>query len=160
VLEKARRMVEGGADVVELGVPFSDPLADGPVIQAAATAALREGATFEAVLGVCEAIAGRVPVVPMVYANAVLARGPAEFAAALAAAGAAGAIVPDLPPEEGGEVAARLAEVGLPWSPSSPRPRPRSAAARSAGAPRASSTSFPTPASPASATSCRPGSRT
>ena len=109
--------VEGGADLVELGVPFSDPLADGPVIHAAATAALAAGATFERVLTVCEAIADRVAVVPMCYANTVFARGPAEFAAQLVAAGAAGAIVPDLPPEEGAEVAARLSEVGLPLVP-------------------------------------------
>jgi tryptophan synthase alpha chain len=106
-----------GADLVELGVPFSDPLADGPVIHAAATAALGTGATLEGVLGICERIADRVAAVPMCYANPVLARGPAEFAALLAGAGAAGAIVPDLPPEEGGEVAARLNEVGLPLVP-------------------------------------------
>ena len=106
-----------GADLVELGVPFSDPLADGPVIHAAATAALGAGATLEGVLGICERIADRVAAVPMCYANPVLAHGPAEFAALLAGAGAAGAIVPDLPPEEGGEVAARLNEVGLPLVP-------------------------------------------
>jgi tryptophan synthase alpha chain len=113
-IEVARAYVDAGADLVELGVPFSDPLADGPVIQAAATAALAAGADLEGVLGVCATISDRVAVVPMCYANPVLAHGPAEFAAALAGAGAAGAIVPDLPPEEGGEIAARLAEVGLP----------------------------------------------
>jgi tryptophan synthase alpha chain len=113
----AEAYADGGADLVELGVPFSDPLADGPVIHAAATAALAAGATFETALEVCGRIAGRVAVVPMCYANVVLAHGSADFAAALVAAGAAGAIVPDLPPEEGGEIAARLREVGLPLVP-------------------------------------------
>src|SRR5207244_7002093 len=64
---------DGGADLVELGVPFSDPLADGPVIHAAGTAALKAGATTEAVLGVCEALAARIPVVILCYANLVFA---------------------------------------------------------------------------------------
>jgi tryptophan synthase alpha chain len=89
-----------GADLVELGVPFSDPLADGPVIHAAGTAALRAGATVDGVLGVAEALAPRLPVVIMCYANVVVARGPQAFAAALADRGVAGLIVPDLPLEE------------------------------------------------------------
>ena len=91
---------DGGADLVELGVPYSDPLADGPVIQAAGTRALRAGATLDGVLGVCEQLAPRVPVVLMVYANVVYARGVEAFAAALRDAGASGLIVPDLPMEE------------------------------------------------------------
>jgi tryptophan synthase alpha chain len=79
-------------------VPFSDPLADGPVIHAAGTAALKAGATTDAVLGVCEALAPRLPVVIMCYANLVFAR--EDFAARIAAAGASGLIVPDLPLEE------------------------------------------------------------
>jgi tryptophan synthase alpha chain len=89
---------DGGADLVELGVPFSDPLADGPVIHAAGTAALRAGATTDGVLRVCEALAPRVPVVVMCYTNLVLAR--KDFPSRIAAAGAAGLIVPDLPLEE------------------------------------------------------------
>jgi tryptophan synthase alpha chain len=104
---------DSGADLVELGIPFSDPLADGPVIHDAATRALRAGATLESVLETCERIADRVPVVAMGYANMALARGPHRFARALADAGAAGAIIPDLPPEEGGEVAAELRSAGL-----------------------------------------------
>ncbi len=104
---------DGGADLVELGVPFSDPLADGPVIHAAGTRALEAGATLESVLADCERIAARLPVVPMAYANMILARGPEPFARALADAGAAGAIVPDLPLEEGGEVAEALRSAGL-----------------------------------------------
>jgi tryptophan synthase alpha chain len=102
-----------GADLIELGVPYSDPLADGPVIHAAATDALRAGATFGSVMELCERVAGRLPVLPMVYANVVLTLGPDRFAAALENAGAAGAIVPDLPPGEDDAVAAALTERGL-----------------------------------------------
>jgi tryptophan synthase alpha chain len=92
--------VEAGADLIELGVPFSDPLADGPVIHAAATEALAAGASVEGVLGVCRALAGRVPVVLMVYSNVVLAGGGDAFLSKAAEAGASGVIVPDLPHEE------------------------------------------------------------
>jgi tryptophan synthase alpha chain len=109
----AEAYVEAGADLVELGVPYSDPLADGPVIHAAGTRALAAGATLDSVLADCERIAARLPVVPMAYANMILARGSQRFARALADAGAAGAIVPDLPLEEGGEVAAELRAAGL-----------------------------------------------
>ncbi len=91
---------DGGADLVELGVPYSDPLADGPVVQAAGTRALRSGATLDGVLGVCEHLAPRLPVVVMLYANVVYARGIDAFTGALRDAGASGLIVPDLPLEE------------------------------------------------------------
>jgi tryptophan synthase alpha chain len=91
---------EAGADLVELGVPFSDPLADGPVIHAAATSALAAGATLEGVLEVCRSLAERLPVVLMVYANVVLAGGVERFVERAARAGAAGLIVPDLPHDE------------------------------------------------------------
>ncbi|HEX2087759.1 MAG TPA: tryptophan synthase subunit alpha [Solirubrobacteraceae bacterium] len=90
----------GGADLVELGIPFSDPLADGPVIHAAGTKALAAGATVDGVLRLAERLAERLPVVVMTYANLVLARTPEGFADALAAAGVSGLIVPDLPLEE------------------------------------------------------------
>src|SRR3954464_10951720 len=61
--------VDGGADLIELGVPFSDPLADGPVIHAAGTEALRAGATVAGVLTVCRALSQRVPIIVMLYAN-------------------------------------------------------------------------------------------
>jgi tryptophan synthase alpha chain len=112
-LAVADAYVEAGADLIELGVPFSDPLADGPVIHDAGTRALRGGATLDSVLAICEAIAERVPVVPMCYSNMILARGPSAFAAALAAAGAAGAIVPDLPIEEAGEIGEAMDAAGL-----------------------------------------------
>jgi tryptophan synthase alpha chain len=94
-----------GADLVELGIPYSDPLADGPVIHAAGTAALRAGATIDGVLAVSEALSRRLPVVLMCYVNLVLARTPDGFAAAASAAGASGLIVPDLPLEESSEIA-------------------------------------------------------
>jgi tryptophan synthase alpha chain len=89
-----------GADLVELGVPFSDPLADGPSIQAAGTTALREGATVEEVLQLGGALSASVPVILMAYANHVLGPGPEGFARDLVALGISGLIVPDLPLEE------------------------------------------------------------
>lgn len=104
---------DAGADLLELGVPFSDPLADGPVIHEAGTAALRSGATVCGVLGVCESLATRVPVVLMCYANLVLNRGPEAFAGALRDAGASGLIVPDLPLEEAPRVLAACDAAGV-----------------------------------------------
>jgi len=95
---------DGGADLVELGVPFSDPLADGPVIHAAGVEALRNGATVGEILELGQALAARVPVVLMCYANIVYARGFEAFAAALRAHEISGLIVPDLPLEEGPEL--------------------------------------------------------
>jgi tryptophan synthase alpha chain len=97
---------EAGADLIELGVPFSDPLADGPVIHAAATRALAGGATVNAILEAGARIAERVPVILMCYANPLLARGPERFAGELRARGISGLIVPDLPLEEASEVLA------------------------------------------------------
>jgi len=103
-----------GADLVELGVPFSDPLADGPTIHAAATRALEAGATPGSALEVCASVSGRVPVVLMAYANMMLAGGGVgEFARRAAEAGAAGAIVPDLPLDEAEEARAAFDEAGL-----------------------------------------------
>jgi tryptophan synthase alpha chain len=104
---------DAGADLIELGVPFSDPLADGPVIHAAATEALAGGVTLHGVLGVCERIATRLPVVLMVYTNVVLTTGPERFALRAASAGASGLIVPDLPHDEADEVRAACDAEGL-----------------------------------------------
>jgi tryptophan synthase alpha chain len=110
----AEAYVDSGADLIELGVPFSDPLADGPTIHAAATAALEAGATFSTALEVCRSVSERVPVVLMAYANMVLAHGgAAEFAQLAVAAGAAGVIVPDLPLGEAEEVREEFAAAGL-----------------------------------------------
>ena len=108
-LEYAR----AGADLIELGVPFSDPLADGPVIHAADTAALRAGANLPRVLEVARAIAEHVPVVVMCYVNPILARGLERFADELLEAGASGLIVPDLPLEEATDVLRACDERGL-----------------------------------------------
>ena len=113
-LAVAAAYVDSGADLIELGVPFSDPLADGPTIHAAATAALEGGATLSTALEVCRSVSERVPVVLMVYVNMVLAHGgPTEFARLALAAGAAGAIVPDLPLGEAEEVREAFAAEGL-----------------------------------------------
>ncbi len=95
-----RAYVEAGASLIELGVPFSDPLADGPVIQAAGSAALRAGVSVHDVLELAREVAADVPVVLMCYANQVVNRGLERFADGLVDAGASGLIVPDLPLEE------------------------------------------------------------
>lgn len=105
--------VDAGAEILELGVPFSDPLADGPVIHAAATRALAQGTTLADVLSLAVRLARRAPVVAMAYANTVLAPGAGRFLERLAATGVAGLIVPDLPYEEGEELAAAAAEAGV-----------------------------------------------
>lgn len=113
-LAVAAAYADSGADLIELGVPFSDPLADGPVIHAAATVALAAGATLTSALELCRSVSDRLPVVLMVYANMVLAHGgAAEFARLAAAAGAAGAIVPDLPLDEAAETREALEAAGL-----------------------------------------------
>jgi tryptophan synthase alpha chain len=109
----AEAYADGGADLVELGFPFSDPLADGPVIHAAGTAALRAGATTHDVLAVGRALADRLPVVAMVYANLVMARGLERFADDLAAHAISGLIVPDLPLEESDAVRAACDGAGI-----------------------------------------------
>jgi tryptophan synthase alpha chain len=105
--------VDAGADLLELGIPFSDPLADGPVIHDAATQALRKGVRLHDVLGVARELGSQVPVVLMVYANVVLARGPERFADDAAGAGATGLIVPDLPHDEAEATRAACDAAGL-----------------------------------------------
>ncbi|MDZ8080152.1 MAG: tryptophan synthase subunit alpha [Nostoc sp. SerVER01] len=91
-----------GADIIELGVPYSDPLADGPVIQAAATRALQRGTKFEQVLEMVQATTPKMrsPIVLFTYYNPILHRGIEKFLQQIAAAGVAGLVVPDLPLEE------------------------------------------------------------
>jgi tryptophan synthase alpha chain len=95
-----RRYADAGADIVELGIPFSDPLADGPVIHAAAVAALRSGVRVHDALEVARQVSEAVVVVVMCYVNPILAWGFERFADALAERGVSGLIVPDLPFEE------------------------------------------------------------
>jgi len=101
-LDYVEALVEGGADVVELGVPFSDPLADGPVIQRASERALAAGTRLEDVLACCARVRERTgtPIVLMTYLNPVLRFGWERFAREARAAGVVGAILTDVPPEE------------------------------------------------------------
>ncbi len=100
---KALRVLDqNGADMIELGVPYSDPLADGPVIQAAATRALRNGTTLEKVLDVVRTVAPelRSPIILFTYYNPILNMGVAKFLQTIYEAGVRGLVVPDLPLEE------------------------------------------------------------
>ena len=113
-IDVGKRLAASGVAALEIGIPHSDPLADGPVIQRAGQAALEHGMTVAGALEVCEAVAAEgIPVVLMTYINPVLAFDPRKFAAAAAQAGAAGVIVPDLPIEEAEPVAAWLRSASL-----------------------------------------------
>jgi tryptophan synthase alpha chain len=103
--------IEAGADLIELGIPFSDPLADGPVIHEAGTIALNGGVRPSDVLALCREISERVAVLLMVYANVVLSQD--DFVERAAEAGAAGLIVPDLPHEESADLHERCVAAGL-----------------------------------------------
>jgi tryptophan synthase alpha chain len=110
-LEAERR----GADVIELGVPFSDPIGDGPVIQRASQRALAAGTTMLRVLDVVRTLRAEltIPIVLMTYYNPVMAFGLRAFAESAVKVGVDGVIVPDLPPEEGGPLRAETDAVGL-----------------------------------------------
>lgn len=108
-------VIRSSADIVELGVPFSDPLADGPSIQAASDRALAAGATIHKVMDLVKNVRKKVdsPLVLMTYYNPVQKFGLNEFARTAADAGADGVIVTDLPPEEAGEWKAAAQAAGL-----------------------------------------------
>jgi tryptophan synthase alpha chain len=116
-LDASRRIGEAaaaaGADMLELGIPFSDPLADGPVIHDAATRALAAGAGVESVLEVAAALTPLLPVIVMTYVNILLAAGVERFLERLSTSGVSGLIVPDLPFEEADEVATAAAAAGV-----------------------------------------------
>ena len=114
-VELAPALVAAGADLIELGVPFSDPLADGVTIQRASHAALEAGVTPRACLEVARRIRARVetPLIFMGYYNPILRYGPDAYCQDTASAGADGLIVPDLPPEEAGELRAAASRAGL-----------------------------------------------
>jgi tryptophan synthase alpha chain len=106
--------VQSGVSLLEIGIPFSDPLADGPVIQAASQVALRRGVRPLDVLGLAERVARQgAGVVLLSYLNTVLAFGPVRFFAACAVRGVAGVVVPDLPVEEAQELRALAAASGI-----------------------------------------------
>jgi tryptophan synthase alpha chain len=103
-IEAMRAMVDSGCDLIEVGLPYSDPVMDGPTIQAAAQQALERGTRTKDVLRVVEAVAGTgAPVVVMTYWNPVERYGVERFAADLASAGGSGLITPDLVPDEAQE---------------------------------------------------------
>jgi tryptophan synthase alpha chain len=108
-------LVAAGADLVEIGVPFSDPIGEGPTIQRASERALRGGVTLRRILDLVERLRPRVdvPLVLMGYANNLMAMGEAAFAARAAAVGVDGLIVVDLPPEEGEPLFALLRDRGI-----------------------------------------------
>ena len=130
----------GGADIIELGVPFSDPIADGPVNQRAAVRALASGTTLSGILGLVADHRERlgVPVVLFTYFNPILARGVESFAEQAAASGVDGVLCVDLPPEEAaGELLPALRGAGVapvfllaPTSTRAPRARARRISAK------------------------------
>jgi tryptophan synthase alpha chain len=139
--EIALAVADAGADVLEVGLPYSDPLADGATLQRASGAALAAGATLERSLQLIERIGAArpdLPIVPMGYANQVLGGGDGEAVARrLAGAGAAGLIVADLTPDEGApfEAVARAEGLAVVYlvAPTTPPARRASVAARSGG---------------------------
>jgi tryptophan synthase alpha chain len=108
-------LAEAGADVIELGVPFSDPIADGPVIQRASERALRSGTTLTGVLDLVKRLRAKTqaPLLLFTYYNPVLQLGLEKFAASAADAGADGALITDITPEEAGEYRAAMRARGL-----------------------------------------------
>jgi len=109
-------LVRGGADIIEIGMPFTDPMADGPAIQAGNIRALGAGISLRRLLGIVADFRltdADTPLILMGYANPILAFGVDDFAAAAKAAGLDGVIIVDLPPEEAGEVRPALLAHGL-----------------------------------------------
>jgi tryptophan synthase alpha chain len=108
-------MIEAGADAVEIGLPFSDPMLDGRTIQQACTAALSRGASMAAILGQLSRVSagGNVPLIAMTYANHAYSRGLPAFCRQLADAGLSGVIIPDLPAAEAGDYLEAAGQAGL-----------------------------------------------
>ncbi|MBR8828148.1 MAG: tryptophan synthase subunit alpha [Gomphosphaeria aponina SAG 52.96 = DSM 107014] len=137
---KALRLLDQqGADLIELGVPYSDPLADGPVIQAAATRALQKGVKLEDVLQVVKEVRGEVrsPIVLFTYYNPIFYRGVKPFLEEIRAAGVQGLVVPDLPLEEAETLMQPATEMGIEVillvAPTSPMERLKAIALQSQG---------------------------
>lgn len=104
-LVNATALIEGGADIIEIGIPFSDPIADGPVIQASSARALSQGATPSRILDLIRELSqlSSVPIVVLSYYNPILATGLERFLAKARESGVDGIVVPDLPVEESAE---------------------------------------------------------
>lgn len=137
---KALKILDkSGADMIELGVPYSDPLADGPTIQAAATRALQQGVTLDDVLGLVKEISPEIkaPIILFTYYNPILNRGIESFLKQIAAAGVQGLVVPDLPLEEAESLIKPAAEIGIEVillvAPTSPKDRITAIAKQSQG---------------------------
>lgn len=113
--ELVKALIEGGSDIVEIGIPFSDPIADGPVIQAAATRALNKGITVDGVFVLakkCREIT-EIPLLFLVYLNTILVYGKEKFLRKCQESGIDGLIVPDLPFEERDEIFPIMKERGI-----------------------------------------------
>jgi tryptophan synthase alpha chain len=108
-------LAKSGADLIEVGVPFSDPLADGPVIQSAGLRALQGGCTLPKLLTALKPVLQElpIPVMLMIYNNMIYQRGARNFLTEVVAAGCAGLIVPDLPPDDAAEMRQAAAELGI-----------------------------------------------
>lgn len=113
--EALRVLDRNGADLIELGVPYSDPLADGPIIQAAATRALQRGIQLDQVLEMVQAVSPslQAPLILFTYYNPILNRGIKPFLTRITQAGVKGLVVPDLPLEEASELLKPAAELGI-----------------------------------------------
>ena len=111
--EHARAMADAGADVIEVGIPFSDPVMDGPTIQAASEQALRHGTTPASVFEDARTIDAGVPLVAMTYYNLAFHMGDERFAGELAGAGFSGIVLPDVPMEEQGPWRAAADPAGI-----------------------------------------------
>jgi len=136
-LEVVRAIGAAGADAIEIGIPFSDPVMDGPVIQQASLQALGSGATPAGIISALAGADAGVPLAVMTYYNIVLRAGHRRMASRLADAGVSAAIVPDLPLEElddwGAEAGAAGVETVLLVAPTSPEARLKAICARSRG---------------------------
>jgi tryptophan synthase alpha chain len=130
---------QNGADLIELGVPYSDPLADGPVIQAAATRALEKGTRLDAVLEMVTTVAPKIhsPIILFTYYNPILNRGIETFLKQIKTAGVQGLVVPDLPLEEADSLLKPASEIGIEVTllvaPTSPKERINAIACQSQG---------------------------
>ncbi len=137
--EALRVLDTSGADIIELGVPYSDPLADGPVIQAAATRALQRGVCLDDVLSMVKDVSKQIksPIILFTYYNPILNRGIEQFLQQIADVGVRGLVVPDLPLEEAEALMQPAAEIGIDVvllvAPTSPKERIEALARRSQG---------------------------
>ena len=134
-----RILDESGADLIELGVPYSDPLADGPTIQAAATRALQKGVKLDDVLAIVKDVSSdlKSPIVLFTYYNPIFYRGVESFLKQIVAAGVKGLVVPDLPLEEAETLIKPAAQMGIEVillvAPTSPKERIEAIATQSRG---------------------------